>query len=792
MSIQNPWWYSIGGDPVTGRTPTSVSIYNGQALTGAQRAFVQGEYRKFCNQVELTCFPTGYFNVLKKADDGTVMRMMSINGIHKVEVWPPPLPGREVIYQGFLIWGPWTKYAMLYRPQNKQAIGATIPFLSEDENNTFRRTLCFTINDDEGNQVLMARPSWNKQQLLVRFEKESYVATKLVFPAPPGHEPASATQENFAGIVKQTPPEGEDEDEDPVFFFFHSHGGSTTNSNLRGYISYAHTPDPEALIYNYTVYTAFDEADRGHISGTLRVVNGSIVTSGEIFSAAVRVGLSTPPEWSTTHGSGGVGVPISVVSEPRYTLTEFIAGVGVVPLATGVSFGTKVSNLGDFGTWAYSDGGQTTEAESTLAQVWGDTGPTTAKLRVHREIIARSYEDSKANVNYTPGFSEPELQAFLDAQYPSRVVYAAGEYATASGQLYWREASWNNEHKGGAQLVLPWKTFDLAKIHQVITSHLSEETVPSGDYDFQLGAQPNTNTRSHQGTFWTQIDYEFPLFVDSQNEAYVLLRKKNTISAVGEGSHIYVSILDGVNHPTSAITGSAYYDSAVVPGVFPMVGLQLDGTLSTTLEIEWFYGGEIKTIQLLSYAHNGRVATTALFPDEATGFPPDGGWLSQPEYRTRSGTSDPSSYVMGFGIHKMSQEVPDFWLADRQRRSLQHVLSAGQDVKMYNIISSIKGAVGVEFGKTHFMFHARFSPRSIAGWEQTPLTPERDFSAVEFFRTDDVSPLGWPNNMVIDIVDDELHMWSDQIRANNGVDFPTVKEDVQVWWPGLRKKPSDL
>lgn len=84
-TLRNPVWIGFNGEPITGRMPTRLRVY-GQPLSKAQMGEVAHAYGLFCTANNLALGQ--YQSRERKLSDGTRVRMVSINGVDTVQVWP--------------------------------------------------------------------------------------------------------------------------------------------------------------------------------------------------------------------------------------------------------------------------------------------------------------------------------------------------------------------------------------------------------------------------------------------------------------------------------------------------------------------------------------------------------------------------------------------------------------------------------------------------------------------------------------------------------------------------------
>ncbi len=98
--LQKNLWINFDGEPITGNTPPRMIVY-GQ-LTGPQWAGVANAYRMFslANLVALG----EYQSRRRTLSDGTKVRLVSINGVDTVEVWPPDTEEDQGVVGGFAFW----------------------------------------------------------------------------------------------------------------------------------------------------------------------------------------------------------------------------------------------------------------------------------------------------------------------------------------------------------------------------------------------------------------------------------------------------------------------------------------------------------------------------------------------------------------------------------------------------------------------------------------------------------------------------------------------------------------
>ena len=90
MTLFNQWWSEHDGSAI-GNVPSPKLVVHtdtpGLTMNDGQQGFVRNAYAKFCTSVATSCFPKGYHRQEYSAADGTKVRMESINGTHKTQVW---------------------------------------------------------------------------------------------------------------------------------------------------------------------------------------------------------------------------------------------------------------------------------------------------------------------------------------------------------------------------------------------------------------------------------------------------------------------------------------------------------------------------------------------------------------------------------------------------------------------------------------------------------------------------------------------------------------------------------
>lgn len=94
MGLFNPGWITFDGTPVAGMVPTRLRVHSsppGAALSGPQVGFVKQAYGVFCNTIRVSPHPNGLHSQHRTAPDGMQIRMSSIQGVHQVDVFPPPI-----------------------------------------------------------------------------------------------------------------------------------------------------------------------------------------------------------------------------------------------------------------------------------------------------------------------------------------------------------------------------------------------------------------------------------------------------------------------------------------------------------------------------------------------------------------------------------------------------------------------------------------------------------------------------------------------------------------------------
>lgn len=91
---KNQHWITFGGEPVTGRTPARVLVY-GPELTGEQTGAVAHVYKLFCDALLVT--PSKFLVQNRTFEDGTRVRMTSIQGVDEVAVWTTPKSPEELV-----------------------------------------------------------------------------------------------------------------------------------------------------------------------------------------------------------------------------------------------------------------------------------------------------------------------------------------------------------------------------------------------------------------------------------------------------------------------------------------------------------------------------------------------------------------------------------------------------------------------------------------------------------------------------------------------------------------------
>lgn len=85
MSLTRSVWMTFGGTPVTGVVPTTLRVHPiGAQLTPEQLGGSHNAYQQFANAVRLSAFPNGYHKHQRQLQDGTIVTMESINGVHRV------------------------------------------------------------------------------------------------------------------------------------------------------------------------------------------------------------------------------------------------------------------------------------------------------------------------------------------------------------------------------------------------------------------------------------------------------------------------------------------------------------------------------------------------------------------------------------------------------------------------------------------------------------------------------------------------------------------------------------
>lgn len=90
MTIFNQGWIGMSGEPITGKVPTRVIVHNttSEPVTKQQDAEVFHAYKLFCDAVKVSAIPDGYHVQNRTLGDGSRIRLESINGVHKVQLWP--------------------------------------------------------------------------------------------------------------------------------------------------------------------------------------------------------------------------------------------------------------------------------------------------------------------------------------------------------------------------------------------------------------------------------------------------------------------------------------------------------------------------------------------------------------------------------------------------------------------------------------------------------------------------------------------------------------------------------
>lgn len=102
MKLNDPNTINFDGSPVTGRVPPKLRVADGVELSPEQAGAVMHAYKLFCDAIKLTAFPDGYHVQNRDFPDGMRVRMMSINSVHQVHVWPESKAGGRV-FRGFVV-----------------------------------------------------------------------------------------------------------------------------------------------------------------------------------------------------------------------------------------------------------------------------------------------------------------------------------------------------------------------------------------------------------------------------------------------------------------------------------------------------------------------------------------------------------------------------------------------------------------------------------------------------------------------------------------------------------------
>lgn len=118
MTVFNPNWIGLDGEPVTGRVPPRVTVYSapGVELSRGQQGAVAHAYRLFCVAVSHSAMPASYHLQTRVFSDGTRVRMTSHQGVHEVKVWIDGLLEDREAYRGFALVPKWAGAAFLSWP----------------------------------------------------------------------------------------------------------------------------------------------------------------------------------------------------------------------------------------------------------------------------------------------------------------------------------------------------------------------------------------------------------------------------------------------------------------------------------------------------------------------------------------------------------------------------------------------------------------------------------------------------------------------------------------------------
>jgi len=102
MTIFNQGWIGMNGEPITGKVPARVLVHNttSEPVTKQQDAEVFHAYKLFCDAVRVSAIPDGYHVQNRFLADGSRIRLESINGVHKVQLWPVSRDGEVFVLSG--------------------------------------------------------------------------------------------------------------------------------------------------------------------------------------------------------------------------------------------------------------------------------------------------------------------------------------------------------------------------------------------------------------------------------------------------------------------------------------------------------------------------------------------------------------------------------------------------------------------------------------------------------------------------------------------------------------------
>ena len=765
MTLQNHQWRTFGGDPVTGMTPPRLIVYAdtpGLTMNGEQEGFVAHVYKLFCDAINVSPHRDGYHLQNREAPDGTRVRMESIAGIHKVMVWVQGRSDRKQAQIYFLVWGPWVDVARLYNAVKKEITTRTLTFLRPLQE--FERTIYAAMYDWEQNppkQILARRePSTNVS--LILYEGSELFATKI-------GSNLSSPAEDFVKVWSE-----------PLFVGVSADfsmmgrlglGVSYRDKFDRPYIH--HPPNPEIVVVNdlRVAYTPVNPVPSWAASNiivhqvTVNIVSqiDRVVLVGSNAAAetldqktdsisytmvqtnAPSISLLHPTEVVYSTPVGGVFGDITGVlgpqhSTPSLTSPELALSSGAVISNERIIDGFRNSqelNIASFQApfdllicrlWERFDDRSLADEDP---QNYVDVRLQSEYIRCSASIVNRT---TSSNANYS-------LEGHPGASIFSYTAHDA-EWSISENRQNW-------DVEAEMRLVLPWKTFRLAAFEATGSICTPQESRRSVE-ESSLGGPPSpsdgvrTNRIFDDGYLENlQALYEYPLAVDHLTKSYVLLRKR--LVEQTQSDYDWVTTTD---------PGSGFVFSSVVTG-------DRVTTISLILELEWHYAG--KTKQYILHQEDRQTSFDSTGPTRLRLLP-----YPHPEYI----------------------------------RGLQRVVTCGQTTKpeknvapannYINDSSEYRVAVGrVAGGKDAIMFRGVVSPLVIDGLLTNPLLFRRRTStqsAAAFggssqpvLASPDRPFLNVPAQFSIEIVNDDIHVWSSQIPEVTGARPSETLRTADVW-----------